>query len=105
LPIFVPEPLDHPITLCLLDGRPETAGFIHESVNLSVTFTDNSTQDIHFGDKIAPICPNGLWPAMAAKHQYDDQLVGTVSHLQNRPSISITVIGFGQGVLNSHPVK
>ena len=30
---------------------------------------------------------------MAAKHQSNDQLVGTLSHLQNRPSISIAIIG------------
>src|SRR5882724_8726144 len=30
LPPFVLEPLDHPIALCLFDGKPATAGFIHE---------------------------------------------------------------------------
>src|SRR5882724_10063942 len=35
-PPFVLEPLDRLITLCLFDGKPATAGFIHESVNISV---------------------------------------------------------------------
>jgi len=54
-PTFVLEPLDHPVALCLFNGKPVMAGFIHESVNLSVTFNDNSNQN--------------LWPAMAVKHQ------------------------------------
>src|SRR5882724_13645559 len=29
-PPFVLEPLDHLIALCLFDGKPATAGFIHE---------------------------------------------------------------------------
>src|SRR5882724_3935964 len=33
-PTFVLEPLDLPITLCLFYGKPATAGFIHESVNI-----------------------------------------------------------------------
>src|SRR5882724_8986496 len=45
-PTFVLEPLDHPITLCLLDGKPATARFIHESVNISVLFADHSTQSL-----------------------------------------------------------
>src|SRR5882724_2632187 len=44
--IFVLESLDCPITLCLFDGKPDTSGFICESVNLSVTFTDDSTQNL-----------------------------------------------------------
>src|SRR5882672_11010280 len=46
LPLFVTEPLDRPISLCLFDGKPATAGFIHESVTTSVTFTDGSTQNL-----------------------------------------------------------
>src|SRR5882672_13450 len=46
LPLFVTEPLDRPIALCLFDGKPTTAGFIHESVTTSVTFTDGSTQNL-----------------------------------------------------------
>jgi len=46
LPPFVLEPLDHPIALCLFDGKPATAGFIHESVNLSVSFADHLTQSL-----------------------------------------------------------
>src|SRR5882672_6842060 len=46
LPLFVTEPLDHPIALCLFDGKPVTAGFIHESVTTSVAFTDGSTQNL-----------------------------------------------------------
>jgi len=42
LPPFVMEPLDRPIALCLFDGKPATAGFIHESVNISVSFADCS---------------------------------------------------------------
>src|SRR5712664_3055092 len=38
LPLFVSEPLDRPIALCLFDGKPATAGFIHESVTTSVAF-------------------------------------------------------------------
>src|SRR5882724_7056948 len=45
-PPFVLEPLNHPITLCLFDGKPVTAGFIHESVNISVSFADHSTQSL-----------------------------------------------------------
>src|SRR5882672_6900074 len=45
-PLFVTEPLDLPITLCLFDGKPVTAGFIHESVTTSVAFTDGSTQNV-----------------------------------------------------------
>src|SRR5882672_1295969 len=45
-PLFLMKPLDLPITLCLLDGKPATAGFIHESVTTSVTFTDGSTQNL-----------------------------------------------------------
>src|SRR5882724_5250014 len=43
-PPFVLEPLDHPIALCLFDGKPATARFIHESVNISVSFADHLTQ-------------------------------------------------------------
>src|SRR5882724_8974689 len=46
LPPFVMEPLDRPITLCLFDGKPATAGFIHESVHISVSFADCSTQSL-----------------------------------------------------------
>src|SRR5882672_897498 len=46
LPLFVTEPLDLLITLCLFYGKPATAGFIHESVTTSVAFTDGSTQDL-----------------------------------------------------------
>src|SRR5882724_7767810 len=46
LPPFVLEPLDCPIALCLFDGKPATAGFIHESVNISVSFADHSTQSL-----------------------------------------------------------
>src|SRR5882724_5295450 len=46
LPTFVLEPLDRPITLCLLDGKPATARFIHESVNISVSFADCLTQSL-----------------------------------------------------------
>src|SRR5882724_9043045 len=45
-PPFVLEPLDCPIALCLFDGKPVTAGFIHESVNISVSFADHSTQSL-----------------------------------------------------------
>src|SRR5882724_8638632 len=45
-PPFVLEPLDCPITLCLFDGKPATAGFIHESVNISVSFADYLTQSL-----------------------------------------------------------
>src|SRR5882672_4307231 len=34
------------IALCLFDGKPATAGFIHESVTTSVAFTDGSTQNL-----------------------------------------------------------
>src|SRR5882724_1423794 len=43
---FVLEPLDHPIALCLLDGKPATARFIHEFVNISVSFADFLTQSL-----------------------------------------------------------
>src|SRR5882724_1241009 len=43
---FVLEPLDHLITLCLFDGKPATTGFIHESVNISISFTDHLTQSL-----------------------------------------------------------
>src|SRR5882724_2356508 len=45
-PPFVLEPLDCQIALCLFDGKPVTAGFIHESVNTSVLFADCSTQSL-----------------------------------------------------------
>src|SRR5882724_6154296 len=45
-PTFVLEPLDRPITLCLFDGKPATAGFIHESVDISVSFSDCLTQSL-----------------------------------------------------------
>src|SRR5882724_9932687 len=45
-PPFVLEPLDRPIALCLFDGKPATAGFIHESVNTSISFTDHLTQSL-----------------------------------------------------------
>src|SRR5882724_10897167 len=45
-PPFVLEPLDCPIALCLFDGKPTTAGFIHESVNISVLFADHLTQSL-----------------------------------------------------------
>src|SRR5882724_9319966 len=45
-PPFVLQPLDHLIALCLFDGKPATAGFIHESVNISVSFADHSTQSL-----------------------------------------------------------
>src|SRR5882724_4770134 len=41
-PTFVLEPLDRLIALCLFDGKPATAGFIHESVDISVLFADCS---------------------------------------------------------------
>src|SRR5882724_345034 len=46
LQTFVLEPLDHPIALCLLDGKPATARFIHEFVNISVSFADCLTQSL-----------------------------------------------------------
>src|SRR5882724_8832896 len=46
LPPFVFEPLDLLITLCLFNGKPVTAGFIHESVNISVSFADHLTQSL-----------------------------------------------------------
>src|SRR5882724_6273213 len=45
-PPFVLEPLDRMITLCLFYGKPATAGFIHESVNISASFADHSTQSL-----------------------------------------------------------
>src|SRR5882672_11025066 len=45
-PMCVTKTLDCPIALCLLDGKPATAGFIHESVTTSVAFTDGSTQNL-----------------------------------------------------------
>src|SRR5882724_3354842 len=45
-PTFVLEPLDRLITLCLFNGKPVTARFIHESVNISVLFADCSNQSI-----------------------------------------------------------
>src|SRR5882724_5473431 len=45
-PPFVLEPLDCLITLYLFDGKPANAGFIHESVNISVSFADHSTQSL-----------------------------------------------------------
>ena len=44
LPLFGLEPLDRPLALCLFDGKPVTVGFIHESVKVSIIFTDSSTQ-------------------------------------------------------------
>src|SRR5882724_6661998 len=46
LPPFVMGPLDQPIALCLFDSKPATAGIIHESVNISVSFADCSTQSL-----------------------------------------------------------
>ena len=43
---FVLEPLDFLIALCLFDGKPATAGFIHESVHISVSIADHSTQSL-----------------------------------------------------------
>src|SRR5882724_5227945 len=43
---FVLEPLDCPIALCLFDGKPATARFIHESVNTSISFSDHLTQSL-----------------------------------------------------------
>jgi len=45
-PPFVLEPLDRPIALCLFNGKPAMAGFIHESVNTSISFADHSTQSL-----------------------------------------------------------
>src|SRR5882724_3385248 len=45
-PPFVLEPLDRPIPLCLFNGKPATAGFIHESVNTSILFADHLTQSL-----------------------------------------------------------
>src|SRR5882724_8162333 len=73
-PPFVLELLDHPIALCLFDGKPATAGFIHESVNISVSFADHLTQclsllvmKLHLSTLIV------LGPSMAAKHQPDNR--------------------------------
>src|SRR5882672_1969346 len=68
-PLFVTEPLDCPIALCLFDGKPATAGFIHESVTTSVAFTDGSTQNLSSCNKTPPVGPDGVWPAMATKYQ------------------------------------
>jgi len=58
LPLFVTEPLDRPIALCLFDGKPVTAGFIHESVTTSVAFTDGSTQILSLlVMKLHPLAP------------------------------------------------
>src|SRR5882724_7602184 len=38
---------------------------------------------------------------MVAKHQLDDQLVSPLTHLQNRPSISVAIVGLGQGMLTA----
>src|SRR5882724_9427944 len=45
-PPFVLDPLDFLIALCLFNGKPVTAGFIHESVNISVSFADHLTQSL-----------------------------------------------------------
>src|SRR5882724_82632 len=45
-PPFVLEPLDFPMALCQFDGKPATVGFIHESVNISVSFADHLTQSL-----------------------------------------------------------
>jgi len=39
------------------------------------------------------------------EHQSDNRLVGALAHIQNRPSISIAIVGLGQGVLHSHPAS
>src|SRR5882724_12221488 len=46
LPNFVLEPLDHPVALCIFNGKPATSGFIHESVNISILFADHMTQTL-----------------------------------------------------------
>jgi len=57
-PAFVSEPLDHPVTLCIFDGNPATAGFIHKSVTLSITFADSSTQSLSLlVTKLHPFAP------------------------------------------------
>src|SRR5882724_6251946 len=45
-PTSVLEPLDRLIALCLFDGKPVTTVFIHESVDISVSFADCSTQSL-----------------------------------------------------------
>ena len=58
LPFFVTKPLDRPIALCLFNGKPVTAGFIHESVTTSVAFTDGSTQILSLlVTKLHPLAP------------------------------------------------
>src|SRR5882724_11716397 len=42
---------------------------------------------------------------MVAKHQSDDRLVSPLAHLQNRPLISVAIIGLGQGVLHRCPAS
>src|SRR5882724_7589610 len=60
-PTFVLKPLDLLITLCLFDSKPATARFIHESVNISISFTDHLTQSLSLlVTKLHPSGPNIL---------------------------------------------
>src|SRR5882724_5710560 len=104
-PTFVLEPLDQPITLCLFDGKPATARFIHESVNISVLFADCLTQSLSLlvtNLHLSALIVLGL-PWLLSTNPMINWLA--LSHLQNRPSISIAVIGLGQGMLYSHLVS
>src|SRR5262249_20039693 len=42
------EPLKKPILLCLFDGKPAAAGFIHQSVSSSIVFPDLCVQHLNF---------------------------------------------------------
>jgi len=72
-------------------------GFIHESVNISVSFADCSTQSLSLlVMKAAPIRSNRPWPSMVAKHQSDDRTVGPLTHFQNRPSSALPLLALAR---------
>src|SRR5882724_10843073 len=54
-------------------------------------------------DEAAPVRSDHPWPSLAVKHQSNNRLVGPFAHFQNRPLISIAIIGLGQGMLHRRP--
>jgi len=95
------EPLDRLIAQCLFDGKPVIAGFIHESVNISVLFSEHSTQSLSPGDETAPIALMSLaFPAAKHNPTIDWSALYSPSKL---PLISVVIIGLGHGVLTACP--
>jgi len=63
------EPLDRPLALCLFDGKPATAGFIHESVKALSSLLIVLHRVFLSGDKASPVGPYRAGTTLVMQYQ------------------------------------